>query len=108
MDFKFWGGPGVACFGLWHCMKPTPGPTRGSIWNIHQKSIKHHRFSYETLYCFNSFQGLPGIITIVHSTSDKYTYRQMNDDDGHDDDHDGDDYDDYDEYDEYDEYLYSS
>ena len=44
----------------------------------------------------------------MDSTSDEYTYRQMNDDDGHDDDHDGDDYDDYDEYDEYDEYLYSS
>ena len=44
----------------------------------------------------------------MHSTSDEYTYRQMNDDDGHDDDHDDDDYDDYDEYDEYDEYLYSS
>ena len=47
-------------------------------------------------------------LTIVHSTSDEYTYRQMNDADGHDDDHDDDDYDDYDEYDEYDEYLYSS
>ena len=50
-------------------------------------------------------------LTIVDSTSDEYTYRQMNDDDGHDDDHDDDDYDDYDdydEYDEYDEYLYSS
>ena len=45
---------------------------------------------------------------IMHSTSDEYTYRRMNDDDGHDHDHDGDDYDDYDEYDEYDEYLYSS
>ena len=47
-------------------------------------------------------------IIIVHSTSDAYTYRQMNDDGHHDDDHDDDDYDDYDEYDEYDEYLYSS
>ena len=37
--------------------------------------------------------------------SDEYTYRQMNDDDFHDDDHDDDDYDDHDEYDEY---LYSS
>ena len=38
----------------------------------------------------------------MDSTSDEYTYRQMNYDDGHDDDHDDDD--DYDDYDEYGEY----
>ena len=39
------GGPGVACFGLWHCMKPTPGPTRGSTWKdtgkLREKYVKH-------------------------------------------------------------------
>ena len=52
---------------------------------------------------------LTNTLTMVDSTSDEYTYREMNDDHHHDDHHDDDDdYDDYDEYDEYDEYLCSS